>query len=95
MSINSKSKILEGNDEGQSLIEKESIDHSSYAIFIVVINLGLNFALYGFQNVLSTYLKQNLGLVESGDSLTNAIAGLPPLPFFGCLFSLISKVSRT
>jgi dipeptide/tripeptide permease len=57
------------------LIEKE-FDHSRYAIYIVVINLGLNFALYGFQNVLSTYLACYLGLTDSAGSLTNTIAGL-------------------
>lgn len=78
MSINSKDFSEEKQvlvNEAQPLIES-SFDHSRYAIFIVVINLGLNFALYGFQNVLSTYLKNYLGLVDSAGSWTNAIAGL-------------------
>jgi dipeptide/tripeptide permease len=58
------------------------IDHSKTAIWLVLYNGGLNFALYGFQTVFSTYFSgkafQNVLNLDARTAglITNSLAGL-------------------
>lgn len=66
------------SDEQKALLSgKEEFDHSRYAIFIVIINLGLNFALYGYTNVMSTYFTSFLLFSSTtAGALTNTVSCL-------------------
>lgn len=69
----------------------EYVDHSKYAIIVVILNVALNFALYGFQTIYQTYFE---GAPFKGIGVDKRIAGVVSAlaSFFVYFFALVGGV---